>query len=168
MKKGIYPFLFWTMLIFYLFLLIDLLFLSRGTYRNVNLIPFETIRSYIHVDDGIRTKWVDVNVWGNILMFVPAGIYLMIIKGKAIKTFLIICGMSLGAEIIQYIFAIGASDIDDLILNSLGGLIGILIYLVLEKMFKSGHQIRKLITVASALVGIPILCISILATITNW
>ncbi|KQL21162.1 VanZ family protein [Cytobacillus solani] len=168
MKKGIYPFLFWTMLIFYLFLLIDLLFLSRGSYRSVNLIPFETIRSYIHVDDGIRTKWVDVNVWGNILMFVPAGIYLMIFKRKVIKTFLIICGLSLGAEIIQYLFAIGASDIDDLILNSLGGFIGILIYLVLEKIFKNGHRVRKLITVASALVGIPVLCISILVTIANW
>ncbi|WP_102273890.1 VanZ family protein [Cytobacillus massiliigabonensis] len=167
MKKGIYPFLFWTMLIFYLFLLIDLLFLSRGSYRSINLTPFETIRSYIHVDDGIGTKLVDVNVWGNILMFVPAGIYLMIFKGRAINTFFVICGLSLGAEIIQYLFAIGASDIDDLILNSLGGLIGIVIYLVLEKVLKNGHRVKKLITVASALVGVPVLCISILVTIAN-
>ncbi|MED3549643.1 VanZ family protein [Cytobacillus praedii] len=168
MKKGIYPFLFWAMLIFYLFLLIDLLFLSRGEYRSINLIPFETIRSYIRVDDGIRTKWVDVNVWGNVLMFVPAGIYLMIFKERAIKSFIVICSLSLGAEIIQYIFAIGASDIDDLILNSLGGLIGILIYLVLERILKNGHRVRKLITVASALVGVPVLFISILVSIANW
>jgi len=39
--------------------------------------------------------------------------------------------ISLFVEIIQYIFGLGASDIDDVILNCSGGLIGILSYKVL-------------------------------------
>ncbi|MDQ0270634.1 VanZ family protein [Cytobacillus purgationiresistens] len=169
MSKGIFKFLFWSMIVFYIFLIVELLFLSRGGYRNVNLVPFETITSYINVDNGIRRKLVDVNVWGNILMFVPAGMYLMIFnKGEFLKTLLIICGLSIAAETIQYIFAIGATDIDDVILNTFGGFIGILIYLVLAKIFKSEHRIKKFIAAISGLVGIPVLIIAIIVTIVNW
>jgi glycopeptide antibiotics resistance protein len=36
-------------------------------------------------------------------------------------------GISLAIEVMQYIMAVGAADIDDLILNTLGGILGFLI-----------------------------------------
>ena len=39
-----------------------------------------------------------------------------------------IASTSIAIEVLQYVFKRGASDIDDLILNTAGGLIGILIY----------------------------------------
>ena len=41
--------------------------------RSVNLIPFKTISQYTNVYDGIRYNLVDMNVWANILMFMPFG-----------------------------------------------------------------------------------------------
>lgn len=36
----------------------------------------------------------------------------------------------------QYAFAIGASDITDVIDNTMGGILGILLFMLLEKIFK--------------------------------
>ena len=56
-------------------------------------------------------------------MFILIGLYIANFMkqfhfGKALGA---IIGTSLGIEIIQYIFKRGASDIDDLLLNTLGG-----------------------------------------------
>ena len=76
--------------------------------------------------------------------------------------------ISLSIEIIQYAFRIGASDIDDIILNCLGGGIGILIYLLLEKLFKTKEKIKRAITIASLCVGVPILIIVLLLIFVNY
>ena len=47
---------------------------------------------------------------------------------------------SLGFEVIQFIFAIGATDITDLITNTSGGVIGIGIAFVLSKIFKNSWK----------------------------
>lgn len=170
MARGIFKILFWGMFIVYLYLLIDLLFLSRGEgYRSVNLIPFETISSYINVDEGIRKKFVDVNVWGNILIFIPAGMYFMLLcNGTPVQAFFALAGISISVEAIQYIFALGSADIDDVILNALGGLIGILFFLLLFKILKSKSKVKGFITGLSAVVGIPVMGVAIIVTIVNW
>lgn len=43
---------------------------------------------------------------------------------------------SLLLEVLQFVFAIGASDITDIIMNSLGGIAGILIGVCLQKIAK--------------------------------
>ncbi|GAB6930401.1 hypothetical protein JCM10914A_43840 [Paenibacillus sp. JCM 10914] len=171
MKKRMYSLLFWSMLAVYLYLLVDLLFLSRGSgsnQRSINLIPFHTISQYIRVDDGIRTKLVDVNVWGNVLIFMPAGIYMMLFRhGRYVSTFFLIMSLSILAEVIQYAFAIGACDIDDVLLNSLGGLIGIGIYALLAAIYHSPERIRKVITVTSTAVGIPVFVLFVILLAAN-
>ncbi len=56
---------------------------------------------------------------------------------------------SLAFEILQFIFGIGASDITDLLGNTLGGMAGILLFLLLSKLFK-GNTI-KLINILAAI-----------------
>ena len=124
--------IFWIIFIFYLILMLGLLFLSRSGMdsNNINLIPFKSIAEGINVYNGIEYRLVDDQVWGNIVIFIPAGIYLMVLSKKSsiLRSLLIVFLISLGIEIVQYVFKIGASDIDDIILNCLGGIIGILIY----------------------------------------
>ncbi len=59
---------------------------------------------------------------------------------------------SLAFETLQYIFALGASDITDLIGNTLGGIIGIAVFMLLSKIFK--NNTIKIINVLALIVTI--------------
>ena len=169
-QNKIINIMFWGIFTFYLILMLDLLFLRVGMDTNsINLIPFKSITEGINVYDGFRYRLADVQVWANVLIFIPAGIYFMVLKKKnsVLKTFLMVFLVSLGVEIIQYLFRIGASDIDDIILNCLGGIIGILIYCLLAKLFKSKEKTKKIITIISACVGLPVLIISLITFCVN-
>ena len=96
------------------------------------------------------------NVVGNIVIFIPLGTYLSLFKNdKRVKTnLLFIFIVSLFVEIIQGLLAIGASDIDDIILNCLGGLIGILGYKFLLFILRDKKKVHTAITIISAM-GLP-------------
>lgn len=170
MKKFL-NFVFCTIFIAYFLILLDTVFFFRtgDSMRSVNLIPFKSITQYVNVYDGIRHKLVDMNIWGNILMFIPFGIYLMIfLKEKSlIKGVLITVFTSLIIEIVQFTFALGSSDIDDIILNTIGGLIGILIYKILMFITKDSKKVKTIITILSGIVGFPVIFITIMLYVYN-
>ena len=62
-------------------------------------------------------------VMSNILLFVPVGMFLFRLRPKG-STFCIPFLVSFGVEILQYLTGRGLFEIDDLISNTLGGLIG--------------------------------------------
>lgn len=74
----------------------------------------------------------------NVFLFIPLGAYIGIFGNKItfFKKSLYVFGASLFFEIIQFIFAIGRSDITDIICNTLGGMLGICIYILLNKMLQ--------------------------------
>lgn len=101
---------------------------NRYAFRSINPVPFGTISGYLSGSLNVSQTVVISNVIGNTVVFIPLGILLSLFrKDKRITTNLLwVFFISLSVEIIQYMFRLGASDIDDLILNSLGGLIGII------------------------------------------
>ena len=94
--------------------------------RGVNLIPF-------YYDKGSPVHLREIIF--NIIVFIPAGFYLaaMLYKRNIFLGILGIIGLSLLFEIIQYVYSIGASDITDLITNTLGGLCGMILFGALGK-----------------------------------
>ena len=87
----------------------------------MNLIPFVNLLDYDSKRDLL------LNLIGNTAMFIPTGIMTPLIYKKRnsfTKTVLTGFLMSLIIEIIQLPFAVRASDVDDLILNTLGCAIG--------------------------------------------
>lgn len=99
--------------------------------RNINLIPYsELVIVNGRLDFGELIQ--------NAIAFVPAGVYISMLKPKwrFVKKLLPIMGISLTYEIVQYILAVGATDITDFINNTAGGAIGIGIYLFAEMLFK--------------------------------
>lgn len=151
----------------YILLLIKILFLSRVSllelfnsqrtiFRSINLIPFHSIIEYISGSSGTLKKFAFGNVVGNIVIFIPLGIYLPLFKKdkKVITNLLLIFIVSLFVEIIQGLLGIGASDIDDIILNCLGGLIGILGYKFLLLILRDEKKVHTAITILSA-IGLP-------------
>lgn len=168
--QKVLRFCYWFILLFYVFLLVDTVFISRESLRSVNLIPFNSIKEFIMVDNGFgQVRIVDMNIWGNILMFVPAGIYIILHKKhrSIMKNLFIILLSSLAIEATQFIFALGALDIDDIILNVMGGFIGLAFYKMFEKLFKDENRIRTAISILSLIVGLPSLVLTLLLFITN-
>ncbi|MGG1312986.1 VanZ family protein [Cohnella laeviribosi] len=144
----------------YILLLIKILLLSRisqnSELRSINLIPFYSIKEYIFSNSATIKKFSFGNVVGNIVIFIPLGTYLSLFKNnKRVKTnLLFIFIVSLFVEIIQGLLGIGASDIDDIILNCLGGLIGILGYKFLLFILRDEKKVHTAITILSA-IGLP-------------
>ena len=93
--------------------------------EEINLIPFNS--------EGIRTYIL------NIIMFMPLGFLLPLIWEKFrnfVKVFYTGLGFSLAIEICQ-LFNHRATDIDDLMMNSLGAVLGYFIWVCVSNLFNS-------------------------------
>lgn len=113
----------------YMLLLFEILTMTElNSTSGMNLVPFSEILRY---DFG--TKMFNYNVFGNILIFLPFG-YLIgtYVNPKKIWPVLITTLItSLSIEFVQ--LQIGRSfDIDDILLNVVGGFVGYLIYIGLS------------------------------------
>ena len=97
----------------------------------MNLVPFVHLFDYDNVRDII---W---NVVGNMIMFIPTGIVLPVVYkkldnlGKAAAVGALI---SLCIEILQLPFPSRASDVDDVILNTLGVVVGYGIFAAFKRL----------------------------------
>ncbi|MFL6562606.1 MAG: VanZ family protein [Bacillus sp. (in: firmicutes)] len=112
-------------------------------WRSNNFIPFKTINFYLFLADinlSIRIE----NLAGNIIGFMPFGFILPLLAKKFQKlrpvTLFTFC-LSLTFELLQLIFEFGSFDVDDLILNTLGGILGYLPIklVILLTRFKKKH-----------------------------
>ena len=142
-KKSIYMFL-RIVFIVYVFLLSYLVFFSEryGRIRydspQSNLVPFQEIHRYLSQFREI-TFLAIINVIGNTLIFVPFGALLFIFSKKLAKfhnTVLLSLLLSLAIETTQYFTRVGVFDVDDIMLNTLGGIIGWIIYKIVYGIYK--------------------------------
>lgn len=118
-----------------------------GQYRNINLIPY--------AGSLIVNGRIDLSeIFQNIFVFVPTGIYMCMLDNSRsfLQKALPVAVFSLTLEVLQYVFAIGATDITDLIGNTLGGIIGIAIYQLIQKLLKSENKTNKVLQIL-ALIG---------------
>ena len=97
----------------------------------INLIPFVNLLDYESKRDLL------LNLIGNCAMFIPTGILTPVLykhldsfKKTVLTGFLI----SLSIEILQLPFAVRASDVDDLILNTLGVAVGYCLYALVKRL----------------------------------
>lgn len=95
----------------------DYVFSLPDSAKDVNLIPFKVLNT---ASDN------PLNFWGNIMMFTPLGISLVLLSKKCQKLFVALmigAELSVSIELLQ-LFSIRSTDIDDVILNTLGTLCG--------------------------------------------
>ena len=88
--------------------------------ENINLVPFKILHT---------ASSNPLNFWGNIFMFIPFGVLLVLLSKKCqnlFVTLLIGAELSLFIELLQ-LFNIRSTDIDDIILNTVGTLFGFII-----------------------------------------
>lgn len=164
MARKIWNSLLYLMIALYLFMMGDLLFrynvifdANHTVSRSLNLIPFQTIWAYGSGQYHLRVSFAVSNILGNIVAFIPFGLFLQTLRKR--KSFwrgiLIVLATAMAVEAIQYGFGLGASDIDDVILNTVGGGLGMLLYRLFRWAFRDEGRTRKAVTVAALALGIP-------------
>ncbi|MDE6887300.1 MAG: VanZ family protein [Eubacterium sp.] len=125
----------------YLILMVYFLFFAESMGRthigkeyHYNLKPFKEIQRYLTYYDVIGPYTVFLNLAGNILAFVPFGLFFPLLSRRNRsfwKVTLISFEVSLLVELIQLVTRVGSCDVDDMILNTLGGMLGHLCFKLL-------------------------------------
>lgn len=89
--------------------------------RELQLVPFN--------DFVAATSWFGplFNAVGNLVLFVPLGLLAYQLLRDVRRTAALGLAISLCIEVLQFVFALGISDTDDLLLNTFGALIGALL-----------------------------------------
>lgn len=105
--------------------------------RSVNLIPFS--ESLILDSENIL----------NVLVFVPLGIYAGIlferwVFGKKLLLFFLLSSI---VEGLQYILGVGVFDVTDIITNTLGGVVGLIIFKAIDKSFNNSVKAQKFVNI---------------------
>lgn len=103
------------------------------TGKDINLVPLYTIRSYFA--GGAGTRFV-INIVANVLMFSPMGFCLPLFWRRWQKWWKMLCigtAFSVGIETVQ-LFVGRAVDVDDVILNVAGVLLGYAVFALLARL----------------------------------
>lgn len=128
-KFCFYKEIFVLLFILYVMCLFEIVTLQDQNYGLSNYIPFKEIFRY-EVGSSLFVK----NIIGNVLLFLPYGYFASeyIKSKKAWSICLLTTLVTITIEFVQ--LNIGRTfDIDDVILNTLGGLLGYLLYRLVEK-----------------------------------
>ena len=103
---------------------------AERTYH-YNLVPFKEIRRFWVYRHSLNFWSVVLNLVGNVVAFIPFGLFLprlFLRCRKFLLTTFFCFEFSLCVEVIQLIWKVGCFDVDDIILNTLGGILGFLVY----------------------------------------
>lgn len=105
------------------------------TTRRYNLEPFLEIKRFIKYRNSLSNESVILNLVGNVVAFMPFGMLIRWGRNKKTGFFAAFCYsliFTVLIETIQYITYSGVFDIDDIIMNTIGGLLGYMIYRILS------------------------------------
>lgn len=107
---------------------------NPGEYA-YNLELFREIKRFYIYREQLGMQVVALNLAGNILAFVPFGFMLPVVIRRR-RCLSKVCALSfmlsLGIETIQLVFKVGSFDVDDLLLNTVGGFLGYVIYRIVQ------------------------------------
>jgi glycopeptide antibiotics resistance protein len=126
--------------VMYICLLFYLLFFSETYGRTMdsgyryNLKPFKEIKRFWNNRDSLGFSTVITNLIGNIVAFAPFGFFLpMFFKiGRNLFGCVFFSALfSLAVEAVQFFTKVGAFDVDDILLNAIGGFVGWLCYFII-------------------------------------
>lgn len=124
----------------YIILLCYFLFFSEHYGRNdisvnyrYNLEFLKEIKRFIRYREVVGMESFVVNIMGNVLAFAPFG-YLLPLLEKKYRNFFFAFFLSMlfsvSIEVVQMLLKVGIFDVDDILLNTVGGIIGYLFYAI--------------------------------------
>ena len=123
MRKRAAAVAFWL----YLAVLFRITVFRSGWYENeffagsVVLVPFQTIFSYLSAEQWRYFLYLFA---GNIFWFFPFGVYVGAKGNPTAACVLYTALLSVTIETLQFVLSTGCSETEDILLNSLGGVLG--------------------------------------------
>lgn len=159
MKKCRFDLLLFCTMLIYTVILGILLFGKANGIRSWNWIPFRFVRDYI-LGNGVLAV---SNIIGNILLFVPVGAFAVVLnrnKGVCINTAWTVL-FSVCMEGLQFVLAVGVTDIDDILLNGIGGLIGVVFAHAAYRLLgqKAAKVVETILMIAAVVLIALLLCL---------
>ncbi len=156
MKEQSKKILIWaTRLLFYIYIILlsYFLFFSEHYGRagimtgyRYNLELFKEIKRFIEYRQQLGFESVMVNILGNVVAFMPFGFLLPMMNRRFhnfFRTFFACLLFTISIELIQLVLKVGIFDVDDIFLNTLGGIIGFIAHAVCSAIYRRHHGKRK-------------------------
>ncbi|MFD1467646.1 VanZ family protein [Hymenobacter caeli] len=135
----------WLALLLYAAVVVYVVFLARRRQALVwnpglvNLVPLiHTIRDHDYIEGiGWWNYWS--NIFGNVALLMPLPTLVASTTGLRSRRWLFAIGMAVSVliETIQYVWHLGVPDVDDVIFNSMGVLLGVVLW---ELVFRKLHR----------------------------
>ena len=107
------------------------------------MVPFKEIKRFQRMLSGDMWYRAVVNLVGNVLCFVPIGMILPVTADywKYFHRVLVFSmTFSLVIEFTQLIAKVGSFDVDDIILNTAGGIVGYIVFFISSKLRNAGEK----------------------------
>lgn len=130
----------------YLLLLCYFLFFSEMMGRtdctrsyHYNLVPFREIKRFLKHYRSLGLSAVILNIVGNVLVFVPFGGFLPLLAHRFRNFWYMLLfsfEFSLCIELIQLVSKVGSFDVDDLLLNTMGGALGYMCFWMFHALWR--------------------------------
>jgi len=139
----------WFTFILYLGVLTYFLFFSERYGRTIgeeyryNLVLFEEIKRFFKYRHMLSMEAFLLNMVGNVVAFIPFGFaipYLSSKQRKFLNVMFLSFEFSLVIEVIQLVFKVGSFDVDDLLLNTIGGIIGYIIFKICYQIYERWYK----------------------------
>jgi glycopeptide antibiotics resistance protein len=115
--------------------------------RNFNIVPLRSKLHYLEnwsAFTGPEKAEIYKDVLGNIIIFIPFPFLLVFLLGfRSYRRLLFLSFISsLGVELIQFIMNVGVADIDDILFNTLGATLGILMLYIIAQLRGSRETVN--------------------------
>lgn len=113
----------------------------REGWKKANVKPFYTIKLF-YKSRRLDAEYKIDNIGGNIIGFIPLGILFPLLFPGCRKFFRLVLAvflMSLFFETSQLLFNLGVFDVDDLMLNTVGGIAGYILYRISSWLLKEDY-----------------------------
>lgn len=131
----------------YFFAIIYATFFLEERHEGVNYRAYANFYFFSKIYSFDRLYWINqykfvFEIILNVLMFIPAFPAVYTLTGKIYKRYInigIILMLTFSIELCQYIFNVGVFDIDDIFLNSIGGILGIF---MLKRKIELGNDVN--------------------------
>ncbi len=140
-----------VLFVLYIFFLLYFLIFSdwygrtgiSSEYR-YNLVLFKEIKRFIEYREELGAFAVFTNLFGNILIFMPYGFFIsMASRARGFfMTLFYSFSLSFCVEIFQLFTKVGSFDVDDLLLNTVGGVLGYILFVICN-MIRRRHYGRQ-------------------------
>ncbi len=110
-----------------------------------NIILFKEIRRFWEYREELGCFAVFTNLVGNILIFIPFGFLISLVSSqrRGLMSVYFSMGLSLCVEVFQFFTKTGSFDVDDLVLNTVGGIFGWIVFLIINNVRRRYHAYGK-------------------------